>query len=64
MLSALLRAKRLSKATLNRKRNLDFIPQKDRCTGRVTASKRSRFLSAGGARPTEAEFERLLGTKV
>ncbi|HUG12205.1 MAG TPA: DNA/RNA non-specific endonuclease [Opitutaceae bacterium] len=56
------RATRLSKSTLNRKRNLDFIPQKDRRAGPVTSGKRSRFLSAGGATPTEVEFERLLGT--
>ena len=31
--AALLRAKRLPKSTLTRKRNLDFIPQKDRREG-------------------------------
>lgn len=60
--AAQLRAKRLSKVTLSRKRNLDFIPQKDRRAGPVTSGTRSRFLSAGGATPSEAEFERRLGT--
>jgi endonuclease G len=59
--AAIRRAKRLPKGTLN-DRTLDFAPQLARDSSLKNLANRAAFLSRGGAQPSKAEFERLLGT--
>jgi endonuclease G len=44
------------------RRKLDFVPERDRNTSPQAISNRVAQLVRGGARPTEVEFERLMGT--
>ncbi len=55
------RAKRLPKGFFT-ERTLDFAPKTPRDTSPNALTRRAAFLSRGGAQPTKAEFERLLGT--
>ena len=59
--STLERAKKLPKGLLT-ERKLDFAPQRERDTRPKSLAHRAAFLSRGGAQPSKAEFERLLGT--
>ena len=59
--AALQRAKRLPKGTLT-ERTLDFAPKRQRGSAPRALARRAAFLSRGGAQPTKAEFERLMGT--
>jgi endonuclease G len=59
--AAIQRSKRLPKGTLT-ERKLDFAPQRARDTDPKDIANRAAFLSRGGAQPSKAEFERLLGT--
>jgi endonuclease G, mitochondrial len=58
---ALRRARNLPEGILGR-RSPDYVPRVKRDTELGDVAKRVDFLSRGGAQPTKAEFERVLGT--
>lgn len=60
--TALRRAKHLSAQILNRKQKLDFVRTAATSPDSARIAARSKFLSEGGTHPSDAEFERLLGT--
>jgi len=59
--AALSRSKRLKPGVLSRQ-PLDFIPDRKRTSDPIRLATRTGLLSGGGARPSEAELERLMGT--
>ncbi|HEV7682022.1 MAG TPA: DNA/RNA non-specific endonuclease [Pyrinomonadaceae bacterium] len=59
--AAIKRSKRLPKGTLEH-RTLDFVRERRRDPSLKDLANRTAFLSRGGAQPSKAEFERLLGT--
>lgn len=56
------RANELPKALLKSSKSLDFIPERERPNNSRKLANRSGFLSEGGASPSSAEFERIMGS--